>query len=120
MYQRLISATKTLFFSVTGGLIIATILHGVALSVGNRTLSGLLLWQDTLFVYLAGPGPLLFVDKQGTPWALLIPECNQWINFGCALCWDVARKQRGDDHTKPYCAKCNRICRRDFKQQSGH
>ena len=38
MYQRLMSATKTLFFSVTGGLIIATILHGVALSVGNRTL----------------------------------------------------------------------------------
>lgn len=61
------SGTKKLFVSVACGLFIATVLHIAAFSTGNRTISGALLWQDTLFVYLTGPGPLLFVDKQGTP-----------------------------------------------------
>ncbi len=60
-------ASKTFFVSVAGGFIIATLLHVAAFSVGNRTVSGALLWQDTLFVYLTGPGPLLFVDEQGKP-----------------------------------------------------
>jgi len=61
------SSSKTFFVSVAGGFIIATLLHVVAFSINNRTISGTLLWQDTLFFYVTGPGPLLFVDKQGTP-----------------------------------------------------
>ena len=61
------SRSKTLLVSVAGGFVIATILHVVALSVGNKTITGVLLWQDTLFVYLTGPGPLLFRDAQGNP-----------------------------------------------------
>ena len=61
------SASKTFLVSIAGGLIVATALHVVAFSVGSRTISGVLLWQDTLLVYLIGPGPLLFVDAQGRP-----------------------------------------------------
>ena len=61
------SASKTFFVSVACGFPIATLLHIAAVSVANRTISGALLWQDTLFVYLTGPGPLLFVDEQGKP-----------------------------------------------------
>ena len=57
--------SKALLVSVAGGFVIATVLHVVALTVNNKTITGVLLWQDTLFVYLTGPGPLLFVDAQG-------------------------------------------------------
>ena len=50
---------------MASGLAIATVLRIAAFSISNRTISRALLWQDTLFVYLTGPGPLLFVDKQG-------------------------------------------------------
>jgi len=61
------SLGKTLVVSIAGGFIIATLLHVAAFSVENRTITGALLWQDTLFVYLTGPGPVLFVDEQGKP-----------------------------------------------------
>ena len=51
--------------SVASGFVIATILHVIGLTVENKTITGVLLWQDTLFVYLTGPGPLLFRDAQG-------------------------------------------------------
>jgi hypothetical protein len=50
--------------------------------------------------------------------ASLVPQRDQRIDFGCASCRDVAREQRGEDHTKRHGAKCNRISRRNFKQQS--
>jgi len=53
--------------SVVGGVVIAAILTAVAFSVDNRKLSGVLLWQDKRFVYLVGPGPLLYTDAQGKP-----------------------------------------------------
>jgi hypothetical protein len=39
----------------------------VALSINNRPLSGVLLWQVVLIAYLLGPGPLLGHDEQGNP-----------------------------------------------------
>ena len=51
--------------SVLGGIVIAVALTAVALSVENKKISGVLLWQDTIFVYLVGPGPPLGHDAQG-------------------------------------------------------
>lgn len=61
------SRSKTLRVSIGGGFVIATIFHVVGLTVGNKTITGILLWQDTLFVYLTGPGPLLGHDAEGNP-----------------------------------------------------
>lgn len=61
------SRSKTLFASVAGGFVIATMLHVAFFLVENKTIAGALLWQDTLFVYLTGPGPLLGHDDQGNP-----------------------------------------------------
>ena len=64
--------------SVFGGIVIASALTALAFSVDNKTISGLLLWQDTLFVYLVGPGPPLGHDAhgnqmyEGTPIHMLI------------------------------------------------
>ena len=51
--------------SVFGGIVITSALTALAFSVDNRTISGLLLWQHTLFVYLIGPGPTLGHDAHG-------------------------------------------------------
>jgi hypothetical protein len=59
--------SKTLFLSLAGGFIIAPVLHLAAFCIDNRTISRVLLWQDSLFIYLTGPGPLLFVDRYGKP-----------------------------------------------------
>src|SRR6266404_9538110 len=61
------SRAKLFMFSVIGGIVIAIVLTAIAFSVDNKKVSGALLWQDTLFVYLTGPGPLLFIDEQGKP-----------------------------------------------------
>lgn len=54
-------------FSVIGGIVIAIALTAVAFSVESKTISRVLLWQDTLFVYLVGPGPLLYTNAEGKP-----------------------------------------------------
>lgn len=51
--------------SVFGGIVITSALTALAFSVNNRTISGLLLWQDTLLFYLVGPGPPLGLDVHG-------------------------------------------------------
>ena len=61
------SRSKTILVSIAGGFVIATVFHLVALTVENKIITGILLWQDTLFVYLTGPGPLLSIDDQGNP-----------------------------------------------------
>jgi len=64
--------------SVIGGIVIAIALTAIAFSVDNKKISGALLWQDTVLVYLVGPGPVLYTDAQGkthyegTPIHLLI------------------------------------------------
>lgn len=61
------SRSKAILVSVAGGFVITTMLHVVALSVENEIITGALLWQDMIFIYLTGPGPLLFRDAQGNP-----------------------------------------------------
>ena len=51
--------------SVLGGIVVTVALTAVALSVENETITGVLLWQDTIFVYFTGPGPPLGHDAQG-------------------------------------------------------
>ena len=46
---------------------VTAILAWVALSINNRPLSSVLLWQVVLIAYLVGPGPLLGHDEQGNP-----------------------------------------------------
>jgi len=64
--------------SVFGGIVITSALTALAFSVDNRTISGLLLWQDTLLFYIVGPGPPLGLDAhghqmyEGTPIHMLI------------------------------------------------
>lgn len=64
--------------SVFGGIVITSALTALALSVNDKTISGLLLWQDTLLFYLVGPGPSLGLDVhghqmyEGTPIHMLI------------------------------------------------
>jgi len=53
--------------SVIGGIVIAIALTAIAFSVDNKKISGALLWQDTVLVYLVGPGPVLYTDAQGKP-----------------------------------------------------
>lgn len=59
------SRAKLFTLSVLGGIVIAVVLTAVALSVENEIVTGVLLWQDTVFVYLTGPGPPLGHDAQG-------------------------------------------------------
>ena len=61
------SRVNLIISSVAGGVVIAVVLTAMAFSVGNRKVSGVLLWQNTLFVYLVGPEPLLYTDAQGKP-----------------------------------------------------
>jgi hypothetical protein len=61
------SRARKFFVSVTAGFTIATVFHIAAFSIDNRTILRALLWPDALFLYLIGPGPVLFVDKQGNP-----------------------------------------------------
>ena len=61
------SRSKLISFSILGGLVITIVLNIVGFSTNNRTLTGVLLWQDVVLAHAVGPGPLLFVDEQGTP-----------------------------------------------------
>lgn len=38
-----------------------------AFSIENKKVSGALMWQAAIPVYLVGPGPLLGYDEQGNP-----------------------------------------------------
>ena len=60
-----ISRGNLFLLSVVGGIAIAIVLTAIAFWVDNKKISGALLWQDTLFVYLVGPGPSLGHDAQG-------------------------------------------------------
>lgn len=59
------SRDKLLTYSIIGGIVITIALTWMALSIDNRKVSGVLLWQDTIFVNLVGPGPPLGHDAQG-------------------------------------------------------
>ncbi len=61
------SRTKLFILSVLGGIVITIVLTLIGLSVENRTVVRIVLWQDMFLAYLAGPGPLLFTDAQGKP-----------------------------------------------------
>jgi hypothetical protein len=56
-----------MLWSAIGGFAVTVVLTYIALTIENETVTGILLWQDTLIAYLIGPGPLLFVDDQGQP-----------------------------------------------------
>ena len=61
------SRLKLFIISLVCGAMVTAILAWVALSINNRPLSGVLLWQVVLIAYLVGPGPLLGHDEQGNP-----------------------------------------------------
>jgi carbon starvation protein CstA len=59
------SRAHLLIFSIIGGAFITITLTWTAFSIDNKKLSHVLLWQDTIFLYLVGPGPPLGHDAQG-------------------------------------------------------
>jgi hypothetical protein len=59
------SRAKLFIFSIIGGAFITVTLTWTAFSIDNKRLSHVLLWQDTILVYLVGRGPLLGHDAQG-------------------------------------------------------
>jgi len=61
------SRAKLFTWSVVIGVGVTIALTWTAIEINDRTVSGILLWQDVILGYLVGPGPLLFVDKQGHP-----------------------------------------------------
>ena len=61
------SRDKLFIFSIIGGAAITIALTWVAFSIDNKKVSHVLLWQDTILVYLVGPGPPLGHDAQGNP-----------------------------------------------------
>lgn len=65
---------------------ITAILTCVGLSIDNRPLSGVLLWQVVLIAYLLGPGPLLGHDEQGNPMYEGTPVHMLILPVGLFLC----------------------------------
>ena len=61
------SFARLSILSVISGACITIALTWAAFSIDNKKLSHVLLWQDTILMYLAGPGPLLGHDSQGNP-----------------------------------------------------
>lgn len=61
------SRSKLVLLSLFCGAIITVVLTWTAFSIDNKKLSRALLWQDTILVYLIGPGPLLGHDVQRNP-----------------------------------------------------
>ena len=61
------SQGKLFIASVIGGIVITIALTAFALSPDFKGISKVLLWQDTILVYVVGPGPLLYTDAQGKP-----------------------------------------------------
>ena len=64
---RKMSRTRLFILSIVGGLVITIVLTAVGLSVENKSVTGILLWQDVFLAYLVGPEPLLSNDAQGKP-----------------------------------------------------
>jgi len=61
------TSIRVLLLSIFNGLVTTIGLTVIALSVNNKIVSGILLWQVTLLFYLVGPGPLLSYDERGNP-----------------------------------------------------
>ncbi len=62
------SHLKSLWFSVVAALILTTLLTVLGLNTDNKRLSKVFLWQYAIPAWVVYPGgPLLYVDKEGTP-----------------------------------------------------
>jgi hypothetical protein len=79
------SRANLFIFSIIGGAFITIMLTWTAFSIDNKKLSRVLLWQDTIFVYLVGPGPLLGHDSQGNPMYEGTPIHRLILPFGFLL-----------------------------------
>jgi hypothetical protein len=61
------SKSKSALLSIVCGIFITIALTCAAFLIDNKYISGALLWQVTLIVYLTGPGTLLGYDEHGSP-----------------------------------------------------
>jgi len=61
------SQSKLALVSLACGIFITVALTCAAFLIGDKRISGVLLWQVALIVHLLGPGPLLGYDVQGNP-----------------------------------------------------
>jgi hypothetical protein len=59
------SQAKLLIWSLISGVVITGLLATVAVSVENKNIAAILLWQFAAIAYLVGPGPLLGLNEQG-------------------------------------------------------
>ena len=57
------SYAKLYILSIIGGAVITVALTWTAFSIDNQKAAHVLLWQDTILLYLVGPAP----DAQGNP-----------------------------------------------------
>jgi hypothetical protein len=57
--------SKLILLSLICGAVVTVVLTWTAFSIDNKKVSRVLLWQDTILMYLVGPGPLLGHDAQG-------------------------------------------------------